>query len=75
MCAKSFIVSNGIKLQWNAEIQTSWDFGQMTLVRYQFTSNVQNVRNLNNFVRLLDENLRPKAELNLFESSIFGHFD
>ena len=41
-------------VQWNAEIWTRSDFGQTKVVRYQFTSNIQNIRNLNDFVQISD---------------------
>ena len=40
------------------------DFGQTKVVWYQFTLNVQNVRNPNKIVWLWDENLGLKSEAN-----------
>ena len=45
---------NGLILQWNAEIRTSMDFGQTTLVREQKWFERQNVRNPNDFVWIWD---------------------
>ena len=49
-------------IQWNAEIRTRLDFGQTKLVVEQFLFGSNYVRNPNDFVRLSDKNLCPKAK-------------
>ena len=49
-------------IQWNAEILTRLNFGQITSVREQFMLESNYVQNPKNFVRSSDENLCSKAE-------------